>query len=95
MNEHRAIEILTDVKDTFERHNIVFWLDCGTLLGAIRDGKLISWDHDLDVGMWYKDITKINEAIKEFKEKGYTIQYRHVNGDTVPVGLMIKDIPMF
>jgi len=92
MNEYNAIEILTDVKNTLEKYSITFWLDCGTLLGAIRDGKMISWDHDIDIGMWFKDINKINEAMEEFKDKGYTIQYRHINGDTIPVGLMIGDI---
>jgi len=92
MNEHKAIEILTDVKDTFERHNVTFWLDCGTLLGAIRDGKMIPWDHDLDIGMWYRDLDKINNAVEDFKENGYIIEYRRVNGDTLPAGLMIQDI---
>ena len=92
MNEESAVEKLADVKDTFERHNVLFWLDCGTLLGAIRDNKIITWDNDLDIGMWYKDLDKIKEAVKEFKKKEYLVQYRNINNEYIPVGLMIDDI---
>jgi phosphorylcholine metabolism protein LicD len=27
---------------------VVYWIDFGTLLGAFRNGKVISHDHDID-----------------------------------------------
>ena len=35
---------------------IHFWLESGALLGLIRDGALISWDHDIDLGIWRDEI---------------------------------------
>jgi len=34
---------------------VFHWLEFGTLLGVIRDGKLIAHDTDLDFGVWLKD----------------------------------------
>ncbi|MCK4311232.1 MAG: LicD family protein [Candidatus Cloacimonetes bacterium] len=34
-----------------EKNNIPYWLDEGTLLGIIRDGDLLPWDHDADMGI--------------------------------------------
>ncbi len=34
-----------------EKNNIPYWLDEGTLLGITRDGDLLPWDHDADMGV--------------------------------------------
>ena len=39
MNEDVAIDALRQVKEVFDEYGIEYWLDYGTLLGAIRDGK--------------------------------------------------------
>ena len=43
-------------------NNIHYWLCHGTLLGIIRDKKLIPWDHDIDVAVW-----KDNNLKKKFE----------------------------
>ncbi|MFC1565378.1 LicD family protein [Candidatus Neomarinimicrobiota bacterium] len=47
----RMIKMLFKTLDILEKHNIPYWLDDGTLLGVIRDGDLIPWDHDADIGI--------------------------------------------
>ena len=34
---------------SFNKHGYIGWLDFGSLLGLIRDGKMISWDRDIDI----------------------------------------------
>ena len=33
-------------------HAIPYWVCHGTLLGLVRDGRLIPWDHDIDIAIW-------------------------------------------
>ena len=35
---------------TLERLNQTYWIDHGTLLGAVRDRDLLPYDHDADIG---------------------------------------------
>lgn len=73
MKEEVAVENLREVKDVFDKVGITFWLDFGTLLGIIRDGKIIEWDVDVDIGTWYSNKDKIVSAFPLFKEKGFRV----------------------
>jgi len=73
MKEEGVMENLRVVKDVFDKNNIIFWLDQGTLLGAFRDGKIIEWDIDVDLGTWYKNATQIASTFTEFKKRGFNV----------------------
>lgn len=49
------IEILREIDRICRMHNIKYFLAGGSCLGAIRDGKSIPWDDDLDIGMLRED----------------------------------------
>lgn len=72
--EEVTLEDLTNVKEVFDKHNIKFWLDCGILLGAVREQRFIPWDNDIDLGAWEKDVDKIIAACIELQDRGFIIQ---------------------
>lgn len=44
-------EVLDAVKGTFDRAGMPWWIQDGTLLGAVRGGGPIPGDYDIDIGM--------------------------------------------
>ena len=49
--------LITIIK-ILQEHNLKYWIGQGTLLGIIREGNLIEWDHDIDICMWPEEIEK-------------------------------------
>lgn len=56
MNEiKKEKEILNPVLRILKKLDVKWWLDQGTLLGVIRDGDLLPWDHDIDISVWHDE----------------------------------------
>jgi len=58
-------EALYKVDKVFNELNILYWLEFGTLLGAIREKDFIQHDLDIDLGCFFEDYNKNNEKIFE------------------------------
>lgn len=54
----RMLDILVEIDKICRRHNIPYWIDYGSLLGAVRHGGFIPWDDDLDIGMMKEDYSR-------------------------------------
>ncbi|MFO7951370.1 MAG: LicD family protein [Bacillota bacterium] len=54
---------------------IPYWLDQGTLLGLVREGRLLAGDHDIDLGVFFADYRlKRKELAKRLKADGVFVE---------------------
>lgn len=70
---NKITEMLKVTDDIFTKNNIVYWIDGGTLLGAIRHKNIIPWDDDADLCLDYRFEDKFLTLRNQFVEKGYDI----------------------
>ncbi len=56
---------LFDLHRLFDRHGIWHSLTYGTLLGAVRDGRIIPWDYDFDLFIKPADLPLIDEVMAD------------------------------
>lgn len=61
--QHRLLEMLLYIRDLCEKHSIDYYLDGGTLLGAVRHSGFIPWDDDLDIVINAKDLKRLKKCI--------------------------------
>ncbi len=62
------LEILEQLRLLFDKYELTYYADFGTLLGAIRHKGFIPWDDDLDISMPRADYMKFLEHAGELPE---------------------------
>lgn len=59
------------------KHGLTYWIEYGTLLGAVRHKGFIPWDDDTDLAMPRADFNKVYDCMHdELAEYGISMQYR-------------------
>lgn len=86
-NEAIALKMLKDVTDLLDINNIEYWLEGGTLLGVIRENRLLPWDNDLDISIKEKDANKLIHVVKKLN---YRVRFREFEKDDAPFKKGIK-----
>ncbi len=70
----RELEILLEFDRICKKHELVYWLEGGSLLGAARHQGFIPWDDDMDIGMPRPDYEKARRIMTDELQYPYEWQ---------------------
>ena len=61
----RMLDILIEVDKICRKNNIPYFLESGTLLGAVRHSGFIPWDDDIDISVMLSDYPRLRKVLQE------------------------------
>ena len=84
------LEILKEIKRVCEENNINYFLDSGTLIGAVRHKGFIPWDDDVDIGMLREDYIKFQSVCCKLGKDYYWQSWNNDKSYALPFGKVRK-----
>ena len=77
INDSELKKIQVDILNYFDafckKNDICYWIDYGTLLGAVRHKGFIPWDDDIDISLKREDYTEFIRLLSEELPKGFVM----------------------
>ena len=99
-NIDSAIRMLKTVLSVLDDYGIKYYLDFGTLIGAVREKAFIPWDDDIDISLLNsKDFNKIPLVLetikKDFNYRTYLTTFKQARERRIEAGKKIyhKEVP--
>lgn len=92
------IRVVEEIDKVCKKYDIKWYMDSGTLLGAVRHKGFIPWDDDLDIAMKRQDYKRFLEVAQKELPNGYVVLDVHsepewnlsfarvCNGNTIDIG---------
>lgn len=68
------LDAFKEIIALLEAHNIIYWIDCGTCLGAYRYSGIIPWDLDIDIAIFQSDHENVKRLLSSMDQEKYQIQ---------------------
>ncbi len=79
-----AKKMLRDTVDILDACGIEYVLEAGTLLGIVRENRLLPWDNDVDITITEQFEQKLLKAKWRFFLKGYKLKIKRYTKDVGP-----------
>lgn len=70
-DQMELLRMLAFLADLFQKHNIRWWLDSGTLIGAARHSGFIPWDDDIDIAIHKSDYKRARRVLLDLNHPEY------------------------
>lgn len=83
--QEQAMEMLREVTDQLEAFGVRYWLECGTLLGVVREKRLLPWDTDIDLYILAEDVPLLRKAFWRLWFRGYRAKITDMKSDFFPL----------
>ncbi|MBP7885844.1 MAG: LicD family protein [Candidatus Marinimicrobia bacterium] len=80
----KSLRLLERATTFLEKYNIPYWLEGGTLLGIIRENRLLPWDNDLDISIRSEDFDRLRRILPKFFYRGMIAKVREHKIDDPP-----------
>ena len=90
----KQLSILEEIDRICRKHDIKYWLDGGTLLGAVRHGGFIPWDDDIDIAMTLDDSRRFAEIAPKELRSGLVLQTPETENTREPI-MKVRDLNSF
>jgi lipopolysaccharide cholinephosphotransferase len=87
----KQLTILKEFDRICRKHNLRYWLEYGTLLGAVRHGGFIPWDDDIDIAMPTEDRRKFCDIARNELPPIYTLQSSEIDSSYRGAIIKIRD----
>ncbi len=80
--KRNGVKTVHKLQSLFSKSGVKFFFDMGTLLGIVREGKLLGHDIDVDVAVIEEEVEKREELSRFLQGNGCTIKYRYFTEET-------------
>lgn len=72
--------LLLTLAEYFDASAIPYFVDSGSLLGIVRDGDLIPYDSDIDIGVFDRDLERLLGCREALRERGMYLRASSYRG---------------
>ena len=89
----KMLDMLIFIDEICSQLSITYWLESGTLLGAVRHGGFIPWDDDTDICMPYDDYLKFKQYMLDYNiSKQYVLQCHETDNNYYGTWGVLRDL---